>query len=589
VSALEKLRSLFGGAARGAGYPAIGDAVTGAGYDDDPGPQPRRRPGGSYYTALYGRNGIPTGSGGYLYDGAKWSHGLAASGRTPVIDHALARANARAAVHDSPTARSIIDRYEQTVVDTGVRVECAPDATLLGITPEAAETWAADVESRFHLWASSQLSSAAEDMTFYQAQRFSMRSRKRDGEYFARLYYDSRRDLLNPLRIGWLDPGQIRGDARTDTAWPTTEADGIVRDERGRELAFDVLARQADGAYRPVRIPAVSPRSGLPVILHGYAPEYAGQGRGYSPIAHAIHEFQLITDLSVAVIKKAALQASIAMYVKPSEKADAMNPFLDQASGPTSASQPPEKPAETEDPEEQELVTYSQVNEFSARPGSAAVFNLQAGSDLILPPSTQGAESFSSFVEAFVGYIAASVNMPPEILSLKFSNSYSASRAALILFWRTACIERDEEASDFYNPIFRAWLTGEIAAGRVSAPGWSDPRLRAAWCVCSWNGPPMPNIDPAKTANADKAYIELGAQTLDTVARNYNGSSGAANRAKLSRQLLQLPVPPWAKKSATPSPGSPGTPGALGGGSDTDSDDEDTDQDTDTGGDAEED
>ena len=55
----------------------------------------------------------------------------------------------------------------------------------------------------------------------------------------------------------------------------------------------------------------------------------------------------------------------------------------------------------------------------------------------------------------------------------------------------------------------------------------------------------MPNIDPIKTANADRAYVEMGAQTLDDVARNYNGSSGKANRSKNKRQYEELTSPPW--------------------------------------------
>jgi len=104
---------------------------------------------------------------------------------------------------------------------------------------------------------------------------------------------------------------------------------------------------------------------------------------------------------------------------------------------------------------------------------------------------------------------------------------------------------RDEMVADFLNPVYEMWLSEEIAAGRIGAPGWSDPRLRTAWLSCQWAGSPMPNIDPLKTANADRAYVEMGAQTLDDVARNYNGSSGKANRSKNKRQYEELTPPPW--------------------------------------------
>jgi capsid protein len=102
-------------------------------------------------------------------------------------------------------------------------------------------------------------------------------------------------------------------------------------------------------------------------------------------------------------------------------------------------------------------------------------------------------------------------------------------------------------AADFLDPIYEMWLSEEIAAGRITAPGWSDPLLRMAWLSCEWAGAPMPNIDPSATAKADQMYIEMGAQTPDDVARNLNGSSGKANRAKNARQLPELTPVPWTK------------------------------------------
>lgn len=541
----------------------------------------RRISAGSYF------DNVGSGSN-YAFAGSKWAYGMSASGRAPIIDHATMRANARAAVHDSATARSIVDRYEQMVVDTGVTVSCAPVASMLGITEEAAEKWGTDVEQRFHLWASSKLCTAAEDMTFYQAQRYSMRARKRDGEYFVRLYYDPRRDLLNPLRIGFIDANQIQGDALTDTSWPRTLLDGIERDDVGRETAYTVLVTDADGKSEYKTIPAKSTRSGLPLMLHGFAPEYAGQGRGFSAIGHALHEFEMMTDFTAAQIKKAIIQSSISMYVKPSENAPALNPLSDLGSGPSSGFAAPVAPSGvTTDAS----VSYSTVNEANLRPGSVGVFNLQGGEDLKTFDSSAPSESFASFVQSFTGYLAASVNMPPEVLALKFGSSFSAMRGVLILFWRTACIERDEEASDFYGPVFRAWLAGEIAAGRVSCPGWSDPRMRAAWCTATWSGPPMISIDPSKTATADQMYVQMGAQTLDDVAKNMNGSSGSANRAKNKRQIPQLTKVPWQGGAV---PGAPGAGGATGGSpfgarpsndesDDADTDPENPDDDADTG------
>ena len=109
---------------------------------------------------------------------------------------------------------------------------------------------------------------------------------------------------------------------------------------------------------------------------------------------------------------------------------------------------------------------------------------------------------------------------------------------------------RAEMASDLLNPVLEAWLSGEISSNRVSAPGWSDPRLRRAWLNCSWAGVPMPNIDPMKTAKADQMYVEMGAQTLQDVAQNLNGSDIESNKSQIARELDGLPNPPWGSGAA---------------------------------------
>jgi capsid protein len=101
---------------------------------------------------------------------------------------------------------------------------------------------------------------------------------------------------------------------------------------------------------------------------------------------------------------------------------------------------------------------------------------------------------------------------------------------------------------DFLNPVYEMWLAEELAAGRVRAPGWNDPRLRAAWLHNHWWGAPLPIIDPVKAMRADRGYAEMGAHHLDEVTRNLNGGNGEINRAKLAKQYDELAIAPWTKK-----------------------------------------
>ena len=485
--------------------------------------------------------------------GAKWPGGLSASGSSPFINHFEMRQNARSACHDSVHARAQVTRMTDTVVDVGLKVEPDPNTEILGITSDEAQKWSESVGARFDLWAKSKKITRDETLNFYQLQRLVEFTQQRDNDYFVRFFYDiKRRDLINPLQLQMIDANQINGFAFTDTAGfqYNDYVDGIKRDSAGKEISYSVYVKQPDKSYKAVELPAYGPRSRKQLMIHGFAPEYPGQGRGYSNIGHAIQEFENLTDFTSAQIKKAIMQSSINMFVEPGPNAPATNPFdsiTQDVAGPGNTLTVEGDASSTD--EEGNFLDYVPIPEATlSTPGEVGVFNLNRGEKLKPFESTAPSERFESFVNAFLSYLSASNSMPIEVLLMKFSQNYSASRATLILFWRIAEQWRAELAIDFLNPVYEAWLSGEIAKGRISAPGWSDPFLRQAWLCNNWYGAPMPNIDPLRTVEADQKYAEMGATDLDRIAREHNGSSGKLNRAKITKQFKEVPVAPWGKQ-----------------------------------------
>lgn len=493
--------------------------------------------------------------------GAKWSGGLSRSGGVHYINHYETRMNARKAYHETPQARALVQRYADTVVDLGLVAEPAPRREILGLSMDEAEKWSHNVEESFGMWCKSKLQHRSETMNFYQAQRLYEVFQQRDNDIFVRLYYSDRKDLLNPLQFSFLDPNQIRGNGYTNSYIQMDGDDGIIRDKDGCEKAYRVWLRKIDGEYKgqfkEYQIPAWGPKSGRQFMIHGFTPEYASQGRGYSRLAGTLQEFENLTDFTSAQIKKAINQSNLALWVKPSQVASASNPLSEiltsRGAGPAArefGSNPAPAP-EAQNVDPASPVSFSEIPEARMDvPGSTGIFNLQAGEELKSFENTAPSETFNSFVDGFTSYLAASMGMPIEVLLMRFNSNYSASRAALLLFWRVAQVWREEMASDFLNPVYEIWLAEEIAAGRIICPGWSNPRMRAAWVNVHWIGAPMPNIDPEKTAKAEMLYTELGATTLDRIARDHNGSSGSANRAKLKREIQELSIPPWSQNAA---------------------------------------
>ena len=481
--------------------------------------------------------------GSYGGNGAKWQGGLSTTYGTISLDHWKLRQQSRKAFHQTPQARALIQRMVDSVVDSGLKLDSTPNAEILGITQEKAEEWAQNVEERYDLWASSKDSHRSEINTFYQFQRLYALGYYRDGETFTRIFYNRDKSLISPVQVEAIDPNQIMGDITTSTLGNVYQKDGIERDAKGRELSYSIRIPdpKKPGHFKFIKIPAKGRKSKKPLMLHGFSQEYAGQSRGISKISHAIQDFENITDFETAQVKKAINQSNFVGYVLPSKDNPSSDPTQGMGygtrkkiAGSNLADSPSDAPL---------LGDFCQPEEVAlTKPGQTLITMLREGEDLKAFPNTAPSPQYAEFVDALVSYLSASMSLPIEILKMEFKQNYSASRGAMILFQRIKNINIEEMASDLLDPMFDAWLSEEIAAGRIKAPGYQDKVLRKAWTKAKWLGTPMPNIDPQKTSKADENYLKLGATTTVKIARDYNGSDARKNIAVNKKMFPDMPI-----------------------------------------------
>jgi capsid protein len=483
--------------------------------------------------------------------GQKFSGGLPYPSPTLILDSAGIRQQVRTLSHNSLQLRGLIERDVDTVIAQGLNLAPEPKHKILGLTPEAAKEWIADVKTRFELWAMSPRASRSGKYNFFQAQRLMRKSLNRDGELFIPLTYHSDQSLLSPLRFDLLDPDQIRESGFTWTAngkdLNPQNKEGIIRNADGEETAYKVWTTSANGIPQMTVIPRTG-RGGRVMMLHALTGiDYAGQLRGISPFAICVQDLENILDFTLAQVEKAKNQSNIVFTVESETDEPAEDPFKNFSplgAGPAAKQfgANPNPPPEAQNVTEESLepicdgIPHTSVN----RPGSWAVLSLKGKQKLKPFPDTSPSAQFNVFVDAYFAFIAAATGQSLETVLMKFSNNYSASRATLILTWRIA--EQRRWEMDYYilGPIYEMWLAEEIASGRISAPGWADPRLRAAWIAHRYNGLSMPNIDPVKTASAAKEYLSMGATTFGDVAIEHNDSDAESNRIKLKQELAEL-------------------------------------------------
>jgi hypothetical protein len=497
-------------------------------------------------TAFYG--GYPNNYGrGYANSpesGGKWPYSLSAPGSNLLLNHWSLRRGARVAMHESPQGRAIVERKVDAVAYVGLKLEPTPDADILGITQEQATEWAKIVGNRFHLYASDKKQNRSETMTLYQAMWQYSFYQERDNDIFVRLYYSPERNLQNPLQFEFIDPDQVRGGGFTTSYGFQAHHDGIVRDDRGRETGYKIWVRDKDGRYNEVTVKKKGPKSGRIFMLHGFKPEYAGQGRGYTKLAPIIQDLENATDFSASHIKLAINQSQVVGWVVPSKDEDATSIWDGNS---TTHGVGPAGTNFSGDGTDSATEAVPLVNgDFECYSLPEATFNT--------PGSTWINTGYDKFMQEFLTSLSACSGVPLEVVHMKFGNNFSASRATLLLFQRIVEIAREEMVADFLAPLQEMWMSGEIAAGRISAPGWNDPRLRAAWMKSTWRGAPVPDIDPGKLAKAYREHIEMGTDSAERISQIHSGKSAADNISMNNLTYQDYEVLPFSGGGGNPEP-----------------------------------
>lgn len=486
--------------------------------------------------------------GGQLTGGEKWTGGITHNGGITVIDTAKTLQNARSATHQSTQARAVMSRATALVVDIGLKAESMPAWRVLGITDDAfKEDWTSENDERFDMYMSSKQCHRSMTETGYQLHQLWKDCDTRDNDQFGRFFYSNEKDLVSRVQLELVDPTQVgqggfitapsvnlslshaSGIYWTDTAGNMhTFRDGIFRNTKNQEIGYRTRVRKKTKngfKFETLDIPARGARSGRVHMFHGFKPEYPMQGRGFSKLHPFLQDFQSIVDYVAAVTQKAINQSGMVGFVEPGENAPASNPMEDQQGGPP-----------VPDVDEDTLISATEFcferSEYKTRkPGSDFFANLMPGEKMKFLADTAPGPEFDKYITSVFKYCSAALGYPFEVILMAFNSNYSASRAALLEAWRTGRISQADIKADLMDVWREMWLSEEIAAGRISAPGWSDPRLRQAWMRYRLQGPSLPSIDPAKDMGGIEKELKLHLTTQNRAARERNGSDAKQNIA----------------------------------------------------------
>ena len=447
-------------------------------------------------------------------------------------------------IWDSTETRAILKNIKHFAIGSGLRLQSNPAREILGISATDSQAAARRLETSWRLWSHSKDADHSRGNTYQQLQGIAFMSMLVWGEYFAIRRWSSDPSRMNPLTIQLIPPHQVCNPG-TDIVYAAEKIgrvikDGIETDASGREIAIYIRQFNRQKGYFFTRIPCQS-TTGRQIVLHGFVAEEVGQVRGTPFLAPILHDAEKITDMILFELDSAAVNASMAGAIT-SDK-DAPISMADMSKLGQGAGWAGTMIGSNSD-------TLPESTTLNPSPNITPVRTLDRGGIINqnLPPGHhyEGIDTkrpnlnIPEFIEKRMVYMTAALGIPLELVQMKFGQNYSASKASLELGWRIFEYLGSEFSADFNQPNYEAFVEAEIAAGSITAPGWSIPRIRAAWCSSNWIGLPMPSLNPLQETKAALERISGGLSNRELESSHLTATTFADNIDRITQENAAL-------------------------------------------------
>lgn len=492
---------------------------------------------------LFGNRGAHRSTSASNKNTAGWRTVNGSADADLLSDLPTLRDQSRDLIRNEALPAGAINTVVTAVVGTGVVPQSRIDHEFLGITEEQASEWQARAERIFSHWGDSTACDSTRQMNFWQMQELVQRSKLADGDVMAVRRYLPRPGAM--LGVAWqvIEGDRVRtpADAASVFAGKNIRSGVELNGATGEAEAFHIQQvhpseQRTVADQKFTRIPARDKR-GNPLVLHIARRLRAGQTRGTPYLAPVIELLKQLSRYTEAEVTAAVISGFFSVVVTTPHAGTSASPVT---SAPFTNGIPGAM-----DTAQQPLPQGNQVTKLQ----SGIIMDLAPGEELKVVESPRPNTAFDPFVMSVLRQVGSALEIPFEVLVRHFTSSYSASRAALIEFWRLISKERDQLITDFCRPAWAAVIAESVALGLLDAPGFfDDPLKREAWLASDWIGISMPQLDPVKEANAAKAWNDLGILSLQDISsaqgKDFDRTIRQISREKkLLAKLLPLPEP----------------------------------------------
>lgn len=445
-----------------------------------------------------------------------------------VLDYWTLRERSGQLFRENLYARGMLRRLVTNEINTGLTLDSTPAAELIdGVTENDVTAWAEDIEMRWQLFADDpRVCDYRRELTEAEIQRTIRLESLIEGDVLVVQRFNRRTQQTSTQIICGEYIRTPPGGYELDNG--NTIKQGVEVDASGRHVAFWV---QQHESLEFERLPAVSARTGrrLAWMVYGTDKRYKDT-RGEPLLSIILQSLKEIDRYRDSTQRKAVINSLVAMYVTKSEDKPGTKPLTGAA-------------LRRDQVIPQDASNTDRELNFSGHLPGIVLDELQQGEDIkgFRPDGTD--LNFGQFEATIIQAIAWANQMPPEILTLQFSNNYSASQAAINEFKMYLNLIRSYFASQYCVPRYHEWLYNELLTGRVEAAGllenWNDPsqyQLVGAWRCSDWTGAIKPSTDIVKQTRGYGDQLDRGLITHEKASKELNGTKFMQNIRRLKRE-----------------------------------------------------
>lgn len=473
---------------------------------------------------------------GYFYNGASktknsligWITGGGSAEDDIDLQGSVLRIRSRDLYTGGGLGRGAPSTMVTNVVGWGIRPRPKIDKALLGMSDEAAEEWQKNTLREFEMWAKTPMCDAARQNTFWELQELAFRSELMSGDVFA--LFGQKPNARNPYQ---LVIRLIEAD-RVSTPESTGESEAQNTDGGGRIVDGVEINKNGEvvkyhiATYHPLQdetpeeitwehIDAYGKDTGLPNVLHLMTVERPEQHRGIPFVSAMIVQVKQLDRYLDAELAASIVAAMLTVFItndgSDDDGYDSINDSI---------------------PEDEKVTDSSMKVEL----GHGNIYEMPPGKHIEKVGDNRAPTAFDSFVQQVITMIGSSMEIPYEVLMHRYDRNYTASRSAILDFWKVVRRYRQHFIEQFNQPIYEQWLAEAVALGRVEAPGFfDDPAVRDAWCGCQWIGTSQGHVQPVQEAQAAQIRMNTGISTGEQEAMEYNGGDYMENLAQRGREI----------------------------------------------------